>query len=261
VSVKAVKWVAGLSQVPPPARVLLFLLAEYAGKDGSCWPSNETLRQASGLGRAQFFKWRKWLVQNGYVSVSGETFRLLFQSGKPDSCSPENRTNQSGKPDKKVRKTGLAHKKPVRKTGLDSPENRTLGVDTQYNHRTTIEPLISPAEKKSAGQNFETKKRERDPFFDALVHVLKMDPSVGRNGGRIGKLKKVLLDAKPPYTPEEVLEFGRQFARSHPYVQTPTPAQVEAGIGVVRKLFNPVKARQEEPLLETVPDDFGDIPF
>jgi hypothetical protein len=258
VSVKAVKWVMGLATVPPPARVLLFVLAEYTGKDGSCWPSNETLRQASGLGLSQFKVWRKWLLDKGYISHDGKAYRM---AGIPANDRPENRPEKAGKPARKSRKTGQTDAQKGRKTGQARPENRLSDTGTHNNHRTTIEPLIFPAEKKSAGQNSETKKRERDPFFDALVYVLKMDPSVGRNGARIGKLKKVLLDAKPPYTPEDVLEFGRQFARSHPYVQTPTPAQVEAGIGVVRKLFNPVKARQEEPLLETVPDDFGDIPF
>lgn len=54
------------------------------------------------------------------------------------------------------------------------------------------------------------KTKPRDLMFDAIVSVTGVE--IATNGSRIGKLKRELLAAEPPYTPEDVLEFGRRYA-------------------------------------------------
>jgi hypothetical protein len=50
-------------------------------------------------------------------------------------------------------------------------------------------------------------------MFDAIVEVTGSDSSL--HGSRIGGIRKKLLAASPPYTPEEVLRFGELCASGH----------------------------------------------
>lgn len=79
--------------------------------------------------------------------------------------------------------------------------------------------------------------RPRDELFDAVTEVTGMDPAV--NGPLIGKLKSKLAKADPPYTPDEVREFGRRFWQictwaSQDNRTRPTPGEVEKYIGQIR---------------------------
>ena len=51
--------------------------------------------------------------------------------------------------------------------------------------------------------------RPRRPLFDAIAELSGCDPST--EGGLIGKIESKLANAEPPYTPDDVREFGRRF--------------------------------------------------
>ena len=54
----------------------------------------------------------------------------------------------------------------------------------------------------------ESAPRPRDPMFDAIVSVTQIDPTIKSAAASVGKARRELLQAKPPYTADEVLAFG-----------------------------------------------------
>lgn len=78
------------------------------------------------------------------------------------------------------------------------------------------------------------KERARDAMFDAIVEVTRTDPTIRGNGATIGKVKAELLAAKPPYTPEEVREFGRLWFADGWRKEPPTLWKLRELIGRVR---------------------------
>ena len=78
--------------------------------------------------------------------------------------------------------------------------------------------------------------RPRDELFDAIVTVTGADPKV--NGGFLGRVRKMLAGAEPPYTPAEVLRLAdRDFqSRELPWKRGEklTIGELEKYIGRVR---------------------------
>jgi hypothetical protein len=90
------------------------------------------------------------------------------------------------------------------------------------------EPSVeSPAKKPRA-------PRPRNEVFDAIVAVTLLDATTA--GDLIGKVTAVLGKANPPYTAEEVHEFGRRFHEFCPWAKNPvpTPSFLQQNIGLVR---------------------------
>lgn len=102
-------------------------------------------------------------------------------------------------------------------------------------------PSTSKKEKRSkkvkaigANEPPENNPRERDLLFDAIVAVTKVDPKTA--GASIGKVKKALLGADPPYTPKEVYAYGL-WHQSDPFRQKQGPPSLwnlQEKIGIVR---------------------------
>lgn len=80
----------------------------------------------------------------------------------------------------------------------------------------------------------EQKPRERCPLFDALVKITGSDPKL--NGKMVGKVRKALLSAEPPYTAAEVIHFGQIAPIEMTWLEgrKPTINEVEKHIGRVR---------------------------
>lgn len=73
--------------------------------------------------------------------------------------------------------------------------------------------------------------RPPNPLFDAISKVCQIDPSINGNGSSIGKVCSALAGASPPYTADEVIQWGEsQDWRKTP----PTVWQLQQGIGSVR---------------------------
>lgn len=100
----------------------------------------------------------------------------------------------------------------------------------------TISNSFSQVGKKGAGEKPkpEQEPTEPDKLFNAIAKVLRLDPSVAGNGGKIGKVRKALQEAKQPYTVREVELFGIVFAKQHPYKSVPKWTEMIELIGVSR---------------------------
>lgn len=80
------------------------------------------------------------------------------------------------------------------------------------------------------------KPRPRNPLFDAVAEVTGSDPVTA--GAHVGKVAALLAKADPPYTPEDVMEFGRRFLSICTYAtgerDRPTLGEIEKNIGRLR---------------------------
>jgi hypothetical protein len=83
------------------------------------------------------------------------------------------------------------------------------------------------------------RRRKPDPLFDAIAEVTGSDPHTA--GSHIARVRKLLAGADPPYSADEVREFGRRFGSlctwgaENGEVRLPTVGEVEKYIGRVRK--------------------------
>jgi hypothetical protein len=98
------------------------------------------------------------------------------------------------------------------------------------------------------------RERPRDEVFDFLAELTGSDPKV--HASRIGRLKKLLLAANPPYTLAEIRTLGDPtfLARELPYLRgtKPSVSQVESVIGRIRSP-SPHPANQRSPPYRAVP--------
>ncbi len=89
--------------------------------------------------------------------------------------------------------------------------------------------------------------RAPDALFDAVVRATQIDPTVGSNGGLLGKIVRDLKAAVPPYTPADVDDFALQFTKLCPWgidsatkaSRSPTPNEVARYIGKLREAAAP----------------------
>lgn len=101
--------------------------------------------------------------------------------------------------------------------------------------------LAEPAKKKNPRRK-PAAPRPRNPLFDAVAEVCGMDPVTA--GGLIGSVAAALSRAHPPYTPEDVREFGRRFHELLPLAAKdgrprPYPKELQNHIGSVRLPASP----------------------
>lgn len=80
-------------------------------------------------------------------------------------------------------------------------------------------------------------KRKPNPLFDAIAELSGLDPATA--GGLIGKAAAAMGKSDPPYTPDDVREFGRRFWELCPYAarngaERPTVGEIEKNIGLLR---------------------------
>jgi hypothetical protein len=93
----------------------------------------------------------------------------------------------------------------------------------------------------TATESEKVKSKPRCDLFDAIVALTASDPSV--TGSHIGRIRKLLLAAEPPYTPAEVARLGDPAWQSAnmPWVEgrRVTLGEVEKYIGLVRSAIPP----------------------
>jgi hypothetical protein len=101
------------------------------------------------------------------------------------------------------------------------------------------EPPIPPVDSFADAEKPKTALavRRHDPLFDAIAEVTGSDPSVA--GGHVAKVRHLLAKAEPPYTPDDVREFGRRFYELCPWAadgkgRLPTLGEIEKNIGKLR---------------------------
>jgi hypothetical protein len=131
-------------------------------------------------------------------------------------------------------------------------------------HNNTEDKTPSPVAKKPRQPRalVPAKPRERDHLFDAVAEVSGSDPKVA--GSHVAKISNLLAKAEPPYSPDEVREFGHRFWEFCPWAKSdgrdrPTLGEIEKNIGKLRvapvtplggpaQKLDPIKQRQMEAL-------------
>ena len=112
-----------------------------------------------------------------------------------------------------------------------------------------IQSQIQNTETESKNIGAAQSPRPRDPLWDAIVEVT--GASTKRMAASVGKVKKALLEESPPYTPEEVREFGQWYAHHHPVNRVPTVWKLISEIGIIRSPNGQFPAQsRSEPVSE-----------
>jgi biotin operon repressor len=73
-SIRHVNW-ALEQELPTPEKFVLVVLANYANKNGVCWPSQETIGQKTGLSRASVQRSIRSLKERGLIQVEARRKR------------------------------------------------------------------------------------------------------------------------------------------------------------------------------------------
>lgn len=159
----------------------------------------------------------------------------------------------------------LAGRVPADSSGDRSDGNRGVipwvnpplnpGVDAQVVGVANLEPTPSASSSASSSASANTfagetpagagkgkgkakVERKPNPMFDAVAEITASEPA--SCGPHVGKIISLLADAVPPYTPDEVREFGRRFTELCPWAKKdggrvrPTLGEVVKYIGGVR---------------------------
>lgn len=129
---------------------------------------------------------------------------------------------ESEHPNEQRMNTPLNTRMNTPKEGKESKEGKEL--NTSADKPPEVEQSESTPKQK--------KERERDLLFDAIAEVTASDPKA--SGSHIGRVKKHLLSAEPPYTPEEVRKWF-DLLRSEGWIKGyPSLGFLEQTIGKVR---------------------------
>lgn len=116
-----------------------------------------------------------------------------------------------------------------------------------------LPPPDKPAKEKTAPRG-----RERNPIFDALAEVTGVDASIRSQAKTLGVKSAELAAAEPPYSPEEIFEFGRRFLDLCSWArkdgrERPTPGELVKWIHLVR-------AKSPAPKVKSTFDPFQNAP-
>jgi hypothetical protein len=133
-------------------------------------------------------------------------------------------------------------------------------TDVGVPRETPLTPALTPAPALALAQKTEektplppAKPGGEDFLFDALAEVCGIDPTVKSVNRTLTRKTDELANAHPPYTPDEVREFGKRFWELCPDAkdkrERPTPPQVARWIGLLRtKKRRAHSPRKTEPL-------------
>lgn len=115
-----------------------------------------------------------------------------------------------------------------------------------------------PSPDKPAKEKIAPRGRERNPIFDALAEVTGVDASIRSQAKTLGVKSAELAAAEPPYSPEEIFEFGRRFLDLCSWArkdgrERPTPGELVKWIHLVR-------AKSPAPKVKSTFDPFQNAP-
>lgn len=211
---------------------------------GGCWASYKHFADWIGCTERQIADNIRRLVAGKYVRKVGRKHLPLPVPKQEESAGNKEESGQSGNGAQLRRKYTSSTKKGTRKrTKQEESGQHTFSVGSKEEDVGNQEDSSCPSELET---KHETKQenlnliapdkptRQRDELFDVIADVLGMDPSLGTNGGIIGKVKSGLRDAKPPYTAADVRLFGEMYAAKHPNTLSPKWSDVLKEIGMVR---------------------------
>lgn len=122
--------------MPPTAKAVLVCLADYAGDDGRCWPSIDTIAVFTCFGRTAVITAIRFLESTGAVFADRSNGRHTAYQVTPDQYKPStSRTGPAGEPVRLANSTSTAGV-------LDQSVSRTAPVrQADSNHQ---EPSRTP---------------------------------------------------------------------------------------------------------------------
>lgn len=131
----------------PLSRLVLMILAEHAGKDGTCWPSRKTLSRLAGTSEASIKRALAELVRGGYIARRARHGETGAQSANLVEIV-----------------TGVAHRRagggsPVNPGGLTHEPGGGSNAASPYKEEPPLEPSTEPSVVETADA--------RPPKFDS----------------------------------------------------------------------------------------------
>jgi hypothetical protein len=208
-----------------------FRLLIHYRRVGNCYESLRTTAKKCNIGKSTVERARKSLAEKGWITleVSDQGTTLITVIDKWTKPLDVGGTNQ-GVPQGDSLQDDVPEGDGVSQAGTECPTEGIKEVPIKKNLSRSKEPIK------------EKKKRKRDPLFDAIAEVCQVDPATC--GASIGKVKAALTKADPPYTAEDVKQFGEwwwfdrfRLNRGIP----PTVWQLQERIGVIRSHPNSKK--------------------
>lgn len=218
------------TDLKPTPKFVLLALANRADEEGICWPSQNDISDSTGLKHRAISYAVSDLQSEGLIVVEK---------------MPPNRNkytlNLTAIEAKEIRIKCAIKSKEIRIKCATDTQNMRIhsALDAQQmrikcaSKETPMKPQLNPNEQIPAETSSATEKnvRQRDLIFDAIAEVCSLDLS---KGSVIGKTKQKLLECKPPVTADEILLFGKVYAKQHPIRQVPKWQELIEQIGIVR---------------------------
>lgn len=198
----------------------------------------------TGLGQERVQTLMAQFVLAGKIEYENEVVWIRrmrrYQAANESSpkIKPRIEKDLSEIPDCKVKRLYLAQY-PIDTVSIPSHTDTDTDTDTKTKPIGANAPVSPESQNKTTkgkGRKPKTpnRQRERDVLFDAIAEVCCVDPATA--GASIGNVKVALLQAKPPYSADEVRAFGKwhnsdEFRRKK---GPPSLWQLKEKIGIVR---------------------------
>ncbi len=244
------------NEIGPEACWMLTIIAHTEDAKGYRGPVtyfNEQLFPIVGLGSvSSLLRVREKCVTAGWLThipgTKGKAAQYWVNipkqfEGVADSATDEKPSEyKSDIPSAGDEQSGEKAERKRKATGKKAEGNRKesgeLSSLSQDNLSQDTHPPPPPGADGAGAESVETPK-PRNLLFDAIAEVTQKDPSVKKVGAEIGRVSASLAKAKPPYTPEDVFEFGRRYQELCPWAAgkgypRPTPGIIESNIALVR---------------------------
>ena len=190
----------------------------------------------------------RYLSTPGFATAMHSAGWLRLRSGGIDFPNFDRWNSQNAK-QRALTARRVANHKLKRVTDGNAKGNAPGVSDALPTEQKRTKQKKVPSEPTSADKP-PPKEKPRNPLFDAVAEVTGYDPATA--GGLLGSVAAALAKADPPYTPEDVREFARQFVVLCPYAARdgrtrPEPKELQTHIGKLRNTAPPPTAPTTKP--------------
>ena len=193
----------------------------------------------------------RYLSTPGFAAAMHSAGWLRVRSGGIDFPNFDRWNSQSAKQRALTARRVASHK--LRAADLDNAKGNAHSVSDALptEQKRTEEKKKVPTEPLSATKPPKKQREAKpNPLFDAVAEVTGYDPATA--GGLLGSVAAALAKATPPYTPDEVREFARQFVVLCPYAvrdgrTRPEPKELQTHIGKLRNAPPPAAPPSRPP--------------
>jgi hypothetical protein len=242
-SIKAMQYVFESTTTKGSQRLMLIAIADRCDDEGTCYPGINTLAKKCNVQRRQAQNLIQDLERLGEIRVAegqgiktngGATNRYYMTGYIKANDLPIDETNFRDVEPKKARK------KKAKTTPMQPAAPRATNNVTPVQHFAKVVQPAAPdsklntntnSKKKTSSAKAESKpkkKREPDLIFNAIADVsfgITDTSAINGNGGRIGKIKKRVLESYPAIQCADLYKFKNWYTGKYP--NTPVPRDPE----------------------------------